>query len=108
MKTQHTPGPWITQTDEIGKVRITDSATEGITIAEVRTRFVAIGRLKACASVEEREANAQLIAAAPELLAALGEMLEQFGHYCEGTEDPAEIAAQEQARAALNKAKGNT
>lgn len=39
------------------------------------------------------------------LVEALEEMLEQFGHYCEHTEDPAEIAAQDKARAALQSAK---
>jgi hypothetical protein len=48
----------------------------------------------------------RLADAAPDLLAALEEMLNQFGHYCEHTEDAAEIAAQAKARAAIAKAKG--
>ena len=46
--------------------------------------------------------------AAPDLLAALEEMLNQYGHYCEHTEDPAEVEAQENARAAIAKAGGAT
>jgi hypothetical protein len=34
-------------------------------------------------------------------VSALSEMVEQFGHYCEHTEDPAEIAALERACAVL-------
>lgn len=54
MNTQHTPGPWITETTDGGNIEITDSRTESVQIATVTQR-----------------ANARLIAAAPDLLAAL-------------------------------------
>jgi hypothetical protein len=41
-----------------------------------------------------------------ELLAALKEMVEQFGHYCEHTEDAKEIETLIKACAAIAKAEG--
>lgn len=67
---QHTPGPWIIETDESGLATVTDSATEGIEIAKIRTHSIRIG-IKVPDLREEKTANARLIAAAPELLAAL-------------------------------------
>jgi YD repeat-containing protein len=91
----HTPGPW---TIEIkGSRHFIDGADE-LTVAYVDR-----------AGVRERqtyEANARLIASAPELLAALKEMAEQFGHYCEHTEDAKEIETLIKARAAIAKAEG--
>lgn len=67
MKTEHTSGPWISQTNESSStIRITDSATEGMTIAEVPVGGARIG-IKLNSLAEERQANARLICYAPEL-----------------------------------------
>jgi len=56
-KTAHTPGPWLSMTVTRGLHRVTDG--KGKAIADI------------VASNPARDANARLIAAAPELLAAL-------------------------------------
>lgn len=72
--------------------------------------FIAIGgngshigyaSVTGCVPLEEAQANARLIAAAPDLLAALKAMDDAFSHYCEGDPSEDEIAALQQARAAL-------
>lgn len=96
----HTPGPWITETSDGGLIRITDSATEGITIAEVRTKFINLGIKKIQSSGVEREANARLITAAPELLEALLQAV--YLLECHSINHP----SLETLRAAIAKAKG--
>jgi hypothetical protein len=87
MKTQHTPGPWV---------------ADGYNVKQPRGRYIAYTGPshtpediypKSCAM--EDKANANLIAAAPDLLAALEELL--YGHT-----DKAECMAS----AAIAKAKG--
>jgi len=51
-------------------------------------------------------ANARLIAAAPDLLAALKAFDDAFSHYCEGDPDSDEVSALYQAREAIAKATG--
>lgn len=63
MSTTHTPGPWHIGQDNQGNH----------TIIQSRLKFV-IGRAFFANSIEENEANAKLIAAAPELLEALKEL----------------------------------
>ena len=53
-------------------------------------------------------ANARLIAAAPDFLAALIAFDDAFSHYCEGDPDSDEVSALYQARAAIAKATGET
>ena len=60
--TNHTPGPWFTSTPNEGG---------GILIKPIPGQVVA-----QCDELPEMEANAQLIAAAPELLEALEEVTE--------------------------------
>lgn len=57
---------------------------------------------------EEAEANARLIAAAPELLAACERMIAVFGRVSDGTPKQCqdEVAALESTRETLRKAKG--
>ena len=96
METKHTPGPWTTSRDAVsaGHVQITVYAEEtGMRVA----------------TVFEREANARLIAAAPDLLVALIDcvsMLEAIQ-----AEDPEDWRAapylqMQQAQAAIHKATG--
>ena len=51
-------------------------------------------------------ANARLIAAAPDLLAALKAFDDAFSHYCEGDPDSDEVSALYQAREEIAKATG--
>jgi hypothetical protein len=99
MITEHTDGPWKSHVAHELLNVVADSvvSVHGLHVADVASYG---------ASIATRNANARLIASAPKLLAALEEMLDQFGHYCEHTEDPAEVKAQENARAALALAKG--
>lgn len=62
-QSKHTPGPWILRPDDPEKVRDSDSA-HGIAVMSGGSR-----------SIAEREANAHLIAAAPDLLHALDSLL---------------------------------
>lgn len=55
---------------------------------------------------DARDADARLIAAAPDLLAAVKVLDEAFSHYCEGDPSDDEIAALKAARAAIAKATG--
>ena len=52
------------------------------------------------------ENHALLIASAPELLAAIKDMTDAFGHYCEGDPSDDEVAALNRAMGAINKATG--
>ena len=93
MTTQHTPGPWFANDSlqlfaETGQhIARLDSSTEGF---EGGTLY----------------ANARLIAAAPDLLAALIAFDDAFSHYCEGDPDSDEVSALYQAREAIAKATG--
>ena len=62
MKTKHTPGPWHTRHGQISS----ETSTHGCTIANCNATAIGI-------SDEEVEANAALIAAAPEMAEALRE-----------------------------------
>jgi hypothetical protein len=67
-KRQHTPGPWdVNEPDAKGGVWV--DAQDGLTVARVGGGV---------SPVAEAIANARLIAAAPELLAALGKALESI------------------------------
>lgn len=72
MGTKHTPGPWYVQ-DDHGKRWIETEGNDD-TIAEVHRRK----RKGSVYSCEEAGANADLIAAAPELLAALQGLLAAY------------------------------
>ena len=58
--------------------------------------------------MKKQRANARLIAAAPDLLAALKAFDDAFSHYCEGDPDSDEVSALYQAREAIAKATGET
>lgn len=102
MKTHtHTPGPWLARQSGGSHVSI-EKISDGIRSVIAETYYFKLA--------EEHgggySANARLIAAAPDLLAALVDMVEQFGHYCEHTEDEKEIQTLIMARAAISKAEG--
>jgi len=65
MSTQHTPGPWTLNTKTRSDMRITNGE-KGFVIAEVTT-----GIARFIGNLSEAEANAQLIAAAPQLASDL-------------------------------------
>ena len=83
----YTPGPWVTYAHTKGIDIIVDDGADGKSIATARS-----------------EDDAALIAAAPDLLIALRALLRD----CErlGFEGRKTAAVKQQARAAINKAKG--
>lgn len=89
--TQHTPGPWelVKQEDDF----------------EIKHKVYFIGSVYDFNQFPENEANARLIAAAPDLLEALEYMIEEAtsGQFSNPSEE--EI---QKARAAIAKAKGET
>lgn len=94
---KHTPGPWYFDSEYIWSVPA--------------KRYVANPQTE---DMEKRpwpecEANAHLIAAAPELLDAIKEYMSQFGQALEAHGipfDPSQSAADAKARAAIAKAEG--
>jgi hypothetical protein len=98
MNTKHTPGPWeIVPKDEM----IAPSATH-LHIRDTASEFV----FAKCLAVGEGEANAHLIAAAPELLEALRWVLANPDHST-GNDDHADhCAACQKVCAAIAKAEG--
>lgn len=91
MSTTHTPGPWMLQTSDSDIfVEVIDSPTEGVTLATLPADEVGY-------------ANARLIAAAPELLAALNTFL-----LASDLKDDSQWEARRLARAAIAKAEGTT
>ena len=89
--TKHTPGPWVTDPRYFGNVYC-DDATGSLVAKCGRFEFVS-------RPAEELAANTRLIAAAPDLLAALEAMVEFYDS------DGLENGAAEQARAAIAKTK---
>jgi len=89
---KHTPGPW---NYRYGGMSVYPEANADVDIARVYQYRPM--------SAEENEANARLIAAAPELL----EALEEFVHHVEFQWHP-DVATLKQAIAAIKKAKGET
>lgn len=89
MEVKHTPGPWV----------VTRGGQSEPFSIEASTRTVAL--VKSCRN--EADANARLIAAAPDLLAACEAMLAH--RFCFATQKEAESGFA-QARAAIAKARG--
>lgn len=97
MNTKHTPGPW----EWDGSVWNYDSENEAPWLVQSGSDhrvFVLLGSIKA-----NKEADARLIAAAPELLEALQMLVADFGDY-PASERP--CLAFDKARAAIAKATG--
>jgi len=104
MSASHTPGPWVAELGEAYNVR----APHGGIVAQIhhlKGRYGMEGRVDA----QEGAANAQLIAAAPDLISALQSILAIVE--CGATDDPDEVAADfwaiaKTAKAAIAKAEG--
>jgi len=98
MKTTHTPGPWIACKGDAGQHINIECKRAGNDCQPIAT-------LKG----PDKEANARLIASAPELLEALEGLLDQIenGMPFTGSKKDMERASVEQARAAIAKATGN-
>ena len=96
----HTPGPWKISRGVDGPDNRVIETPDGWGVADAWE----------CASVGEMDANAHLIAAAPDLLAALTELLaavDQYPEVCPTYEETDRLVrAEEAARAAIKKARG--
>lgn len=90
---KHTPGPWIIQSDSCHY--------DTLSIVNVGRKMVV--HVGGCCEPAEQEANAHLIAAAPELLRAAKDFVEWFECGRVGDKPIAEL---HYARAAVAKAKG--
>jgi hypothetical protein len=89
MSGQHTPGPWLLdQSAEMSSISASGADGEYIGITYM--------------TLPNHEANASLIAAAPDLLEALRDMV-TYGHETHGTQV---LLARKAARAAIAKATG--
>lgn len=98
MKTTHTPGPWAT-IDGDGEYiikTIAPAGRNGYTIADVFSHFEATN--------PEAEANARLIASAPELLEALQECVKALELEHEIALSLTQSRAVSKAKQAINKA----
>jgi hypothetical protein len=94
MAAQHTPGPWRT-----------DDHYHGAILGDGNQ--VAMATMNGCLPAETRDANARLIAAAPELLEALQQALFSLGHTGANHDlDNMHRPAWEMIRAAIAKATG--
>jgi ribosomal protein RSM22 (predicted rRNA methylase) len=87
---KHTPGPWEALKNNYGQVLIVVRSTKD---------FV-------CAVPDECEADAKLISAAPDLLAALKSIIDTVESHARSQLTPAENSPVAKARAAIKKAEG--
>jgi hypothetical protein len=94
MTTQHTPAPWVPKTYSTETVRDAVGIYAGSMLLPIVPDIA--GR-----SIEECDANIRLIAAAPDLLAALGACLYRLDEH-----DDQSAPECLMARAAINKATG--
>lgn len=101
-KPQHTPGPWgLHNGDDYSRVLITPNSITEEYIATVYSTYDATG-----VGLENREANARLIAAAPQLLEALERAADEL-HRAQNSNGSQWLIDEEvKARAAIAKAKG--
>ena len=99
MSAKHTPGPWRVDGQDLFQGVGHDKALMHAVIRDDNERWTAL------VEIEDKEGleNARLIASAPELLAALEALLEQADL---GEVDEETKPIVDQARAAINKARG--
>lgn len=76
---KHTPGPWAVQKSEDCMGRKLDDMVRWVITADDHDLWISTGPTWDPEHSEESEANARLIAAAPQLLEAL-KRLDQYGH----------------------------
>jgi hypothetical protein len=97
MNTKHTPGPWTAVTRSNGEIEVvTDDGNYEMTVATVYQT----GKL----AKEQAPGNAQILAAAPELLEALAALADDSWSDISGQPCVPNKATVEAARAALAKA----
>lgn len=105
MELKHTPGPWFTEDDDWtkgGDALITCESREGmISVAKVEGGGSESGYDSEFA--RQQSANAKLIAAAPELMEALQELVFLYEH----DEGCRELTEYKRAKAAIAKATGH-
>ena len=101
MTTQHTPGPWISHPSPRGHAIDIYDGRDGTPFEPLATVTLCEKRQHGIRFTEERQGNASLIAAAPELLAALQELLTD-----KYLSDPINKDRMAKARAAIAKATG--
>lgn len=104
-KSNHTPGPWISS---LTGTTVTATVTREIN-GKIRTFEQKIATTPVGLDAFERVANAQLIAAAPDLLEALRGMLEVYGvRECSPFNNATltEVELCDMARTAIDKATG--
>ena len=98
---KHTPGPWSQVPQSDGSTLIARRYETGNQMKPMGLRIVGFTMARKD-SLQEDEANARLIAAAPELLEALKDMLDGHEDACTGYGE----GAADKARAAIAKATG--
>ena len=104
----HTPGPWIVGDKPgvwVGPVITANSGKKGIAFVVGQTDSGWLGGYETSVGKDRTNANARLIAAAPELLAACREMLASDGLI---GNQPSVFRAVQSMRAAINKAEGRS
>lgn len=102
--TQHTPGPWAATGQDIVAEHLRETLSSG---REVRLRIANAKDAGGALDLETVKANARLIAAAPELLAALKNvMLAHTADIETYTEGEFALEAWAQAEAAIARAEG--
>lgn len=117
----HTPGPWALSSfiGNLGRHITLESHLSrpiGASVDSQKCRdtyqinIAAVGRHACHLSIEEAEANARLIAAAPDLLAALQECALRLGALVLASGDFSDVNANaiDQAHAAIQKAEGQS
>lgn len=103
MKTKHTPGPWQVNGSWLNiETGNRHTAVESV----LPGGFGMVASLEHSFTRESEEANARLIAAAPELLEALKELVNDGECYCADNVASKETCRHCKARAAIAKAQG--
>lgn len=103
MNTKHTPGPWIAEGRTIYAL-MHNGWKKGV--EQFKNRFYATVYFDSECPEEEAEANARLMAAAPDLLDALQEMIAIVEIHSEATDNDFAWAELAFAYAAIKKALG--
>ena len=112
MKPKYTPGPWIVEIDETGDrsglegTVIIDTSNDRIVVAETKYDGEDGHSNGAYPHISQAEANARLIAAAPELLEAAKRALDRMEHYADNLGDADSDVIIEQLTDAIAKATG--
>jgi hypothetical protein len=103
MSTQHTPGPWLTDRNNVhtGQIATIHHCLNNSWVEVWTDKWAQTGL-----GEEEQEANARLIAAAPELLEALTECMADADGYEQRTGKKLVGSWPAKARAAIIKATG--